>query len=257
MATPATLSATYPCARDQLSTARILCLTPRGFGAGSPDRRQHGQHVGSFDAVDTQAAEGRQGVALERLHPRVGVLVIPPARLEHRVSPAGGHRETGDRGPSLFGDRVASRRDGRAIFHALLACRRKADVRISSQTDIAALAVDRDSLDPALGPARGNGQVQRSAVSLQPSSCDGFDFRCCQFSHAYPTRYSGLNEACSERASASGTCCQFITFLYSMSYGTNLDVLRLFETNGNYRIWWRRRESNPRPRKATAKSLHA
>ena len=127
------------------------------FRAGSPYRRQDSQHIGPINAVDAQAAEGRKGVALERLHPRVGVLFIPPARLEHRVSPASGHCETRNRGPSLFGDRVASRRDSRAIFHGLLARRRKADIRISSQTDIATLAVDRNSLDPALGSSWSNG----------------------------------------------------------------------------------------------------
>ena len=153
--------------------------TPGRFRPSSPYRRQDGQHVGTLNAVDAQAAKGRKGVALERLHPRVSVLVIPPARLERRVSTAGGHSETRNRGPSLFGNRVASRRDSRAIIHGLLARSRKADIRKSSETDIVALAIDGDSLDPALGSALGNGQVERSAVSVQPSFCEGFDFRCC------------------------------------------------------------------------------
>ena len=155
--------------------------TPSRFRPSPPYRRQDGQHVGTLNAVDAQAAEGRKGVALERLHPRVSVLVIPPARPERRVSTAGGHCETRNRGPSLFGNRVASRRYSRAIIHGLLARSRKADIRISSETDIVALAVDGDSLDPALGSALGNGQVERSAVSVQPLFCEGFDFAAVSF----------------------------------------------------------------------------
>lgn len=160
---------------------------PGRFWAGSPYRGQDGQCVGTPNAVDAQVAEGRECVALKRLHPRVSVLAIPPARLEHRVSPAGGHGESRNRGPSLLCVRGASRRDSRAVFHGLVALRRKADIRISSETDIGALAVDGDSLDPALGSALGNGQVQRSAVSVQPPYFDGFDLHCCKFSHVYPT----------------------------------------------------------------------
>lgn len=65
--------------------------SPGRFRAGSPYRRQDGQHVGTLDAVDAQVAEDREGVAFERLHPGVRMLGIPPARLEHRVGPAAGH----------------------------------------------------------------------------------------------------------------------------------------------------------------------
>ena len=68
--------------------------TPSRFRPSSPYWRQDGQHVSTLNAVDAQAAEGREGVALERLHPRVSVLVIPPAGLEHRVSPARCHCES-------------------------------------------------------------------------------------------------------------------------------------------------------------------
>jgi len=40
-------------------------------------------------------------------------------------------------------------------------------------------------------------------------------------------------------------------------YETNLELAGTQGTMGHYKGWWRRRESNPRPKKATAKSLHA
>ena len=153
--------------------------TPGRFWASSPYWRQDGQYVRTLNAVNAQAAEGREGVAPVRLHPSVRVLVISPSRLEHRMSPPGGYCECRNRGPSLLCYRVASRRDLHSIVHDLQARRPKADIRIPSKADIAALAVDRGSLDPTLRSALGEGQVQRSAVAVQPPFRDGFDFRCC------------------------------------------------------------------------------
>ena len=107
------------------------------------------------------------------------MLAVPPARPEHRLSPDGSHCEGWNAGSAFLGKRVAPGRYRGAVVQRLLARQREADIRIPSEADVAALAVDGDSLDPALRAGFGDGQVQRSAVSGQARFRDGFDCSGC------------------------------------------------------------------------------
>ena len=128
--------------------------------------RQDAEHVFAADPVDMPVAEDGVHVLVHRREPVLRSLGVPPPRPVRVEGALAGLPEGRGLRPPLVGERVASVGDGAAVGEGAVTGHGERDDRPAAQADVASYAVDGDSLDPGLGPARRNDEVQRPAVAV-------------------------------------------------------------------------------------------
>ena len=152
--------------------ADALAELARELRAGAPQRLEDAQDIVLTNRVDAQGADLGEGVLLKRLHPGTGGpggAPPRPVRLEGRGRRGAEGRRVR---PSLLGQRVDAVGDGDAVGHGALARLGEGDGGIAAEADVAAPAGDGDALDPGLGAAGGDSEIEGGAVAVQAGPGD-------------------------------------------------------------------------------------
>ena len=168
--------------------ADVLAELARELRAGAPQWLEDAQHLVVANALDGQGADRGKDVLLQRLHPGTGGLggAPPrPIRLEGRDRRGAEGRRAR---PSLLGQRVDAVGDGDTVGHGSLARLGEGDGGIAAEADVAAPAGDGDALDPGLGAARGDGEIEGGAVAVQTGTRGGADGGGGEFAHRGSTQ---------------------------------------------------------------------
>ena len=153
-----------------------------------PNWRQHPQHVFAPDAVDRHVADGRECVPFQLLKPirrDPGVTPTRPIGRERRLGrrPKGRHP-----GLALRRQRAAPSTCQPSVLECRLACFGKCRERPAAQPNIAALAVDGESLNPRLRTTARHAQKERTPVALHAGLGERPNLRGCQLRHVSNSR---------------------------------------------------------------------
>ena len=133
------------------------------------------------------------------LDPRVRQRLLAASAATLGEGGDGGERvASGFPGGLPFGQGVPPFGDGGAVGGRHCSCLNQADGRVRSQTDVPALSLDYNSLDPGLGTRRSNVQIKTVAVAMPAGPADSLDGERSELSHLatipiyFPTRCVGF-----------------------------------------------------------------
>ena len=171
-----------------------LAELSRDFGLLRPQRSQDGKHVFAANLVNRHFAEPRKGVAFHLLPPIGRDLGAAPARPARLESLLGCFAERGHPCLTLLGKRVAAVPRQAAVLERLVPSFGQTHKRKSAEPDVAALAVDCDSLDPTLGAARCHVQVERRVGPIHAWLLDRPRPRDGEPIHAFPTFFPTFDQ---------------------------------------------------------------
>ena len=161
-ASPATLVSAWPLDNAQASVDRI---DRRSLRACSGRLVHSGTNTRSTslpaDPIDAHIAQDREGMPFHRLPPFCGDFLATPARPIRLIGPLSRFPKGRRLVLALFGKGIAPVSDGDAVCEGPFARFCERDNRKRPKTQIAALAVNRDSLDPRLRSNRRDGQIER------------------------------------------------------------------------------------------------
>ena len=173
--------------RPSKRCANRLAELARLFRSRRPQRLKRAQDIFATDPVDLLVTEVREGVLFHRLPPFLSDFLATPARPVRFIGPLGGLLERRHPSLALFGEWIAPVSDGDAVGEGPLARFCERDNRKRPETEIAALAVNRDSLDPRLRSARRDGQIERRIGPVHPRFRERFRRCRGELSHIFPT----------------------------------------------------------------------
>ena len=168
--------------------ADSLAKFARGLRLHGPDRRQHAQHVLASDPVHAHVAERREGVPLQLLQPvfrDLGITLARPVRIE---GPFRRFPECRYPGAALRFPWIAAGPCEPAILEGLVPGFGETHQRKSTQTVVATLTVDSESLDPTFRSTGCDGEIERASVAMQARFEQRTSLRHGEPSHISPTK---------------------------------------------------------------------